>query len=64
MSKGTIEAVCLTIKIDGQLYNVKLPQDRLKLLVKMAEGLSDGGKLPVRALSPEYKLVEYGEAMS
>lgn len=47
MSAGTVSRVSLAIEIDGQAYFVVLPHDRLQLLVKMAEGLSDTGTLPV-----------------
>lgn len=51
MSAGTIEKVSLSVQIDGKGYHVALPQERLKMLVKLAEGLSDDGKLPVLAMA-------------
>lgn len=56
-----IEKVSLQVQIDGRAYYVALPQERLVLLVKMAEGLSDNGKLPVTEAPPghEFRAVEF-----
>lgn len=45
---AVVSKVSLAIEIEGQAYFVALPQERLVLLVKMAEGLADNGKLPVQ----------------
>jgi len=52
MSAGAIEKVALAVQIDGKGYYVALPQDRLQMLVKLAQGLSDNGKLNVQAMPP------------
>ena len=40
-----IEKVSLAIQVDGVVCFVALDQDKLKLLVQMAAGLSDNGKV-------------------
>lgn len=45
--ESNIEKVSLAVQIEGKMYFVALPQERLQLLIKMAEGLSDTGRLPV-----------------
>jgi len=44
---SNVTKVSLAVEIEGQAYFVALSQESLKLLVKMAEGLADNGKLPV-----------------
>lgn len=50
VSTGQITKVSVAIEIDGKPYFVALSQDRLKMLMSLAQGLSDGGKLPVKPL--------------
>ena len=42
-----IQKVAVLVEMDGQAYYVNLPQDRLQLVVKLAQSLSDSGNLPV-----------------
>jgi hypothetical protein len=58
MSTGTIEKVAMAVQIDGKGYYVALPQDRLRILVKLAEGLSDNGKLSVQAMPPGHDFID------
>lgn len=53
MPKQSIEKVSLAVQIGGKPYFVLLDQDRLQVLVKMAQGLSDNGQLNV-ARAPEH----------
>lgn len=48
MTTGTIGRIVLAVEPNGKPYYVTLPQDRLQMLVQLAESLSDDGKLPVR----------------
>lgn len=50
--------VCMAVEFDGQAYFVALSQDRLRLLLKMAEGLSDSGRLPVKKAPAGFVLQE------
>jgi len=54
MSKGTIGRISLCVEVDGKAYAVALPQDRMLMLVKIAESLSENGKLPVSALGANF----------
>ena len=62
MSKGTIGRISLCVEVDGKAYAVALPQDRMMLLVKLAESLSDNGKLPVSALGENFYFEEQNKA--
>lgn len=42
-----ITKVVIAVEINGSPYFVRLPHERMVLLMKLAEGLSDSGKLPV-----------------
>ena len=42
-----IEKVSLAVQIEGKAYFVALDRDKLHLLVQMAQGLSENGKLNV-----------------
>lgn len=57
----TIEAASIAVQIGGKAYFVSLPHDRMMILMKMAEGLSDSGKLNVVAAPASYKLMPIGE---
>jgi hypothetical protein len=48
--------VSMMVEINGDPYAVALPQEKLRILIKMAEGLSDSGQLPVKKLGDEYKI--------
>ena len=50
-----IGRVSLIVEIDGEVCAVALPQERLQLVVDMAAGLSDTGRLPVRKLGKDYR---------
>ncbi len=54
-----LDKVSLAIEMDGQAYFVVLPQESLKLLVKMAEGLSDNGALPVKKCPDGFAFTDY-----
>lgn len=53
-----IEKVSLAVQIDGKPYFVALPQERLKLVVSMAQGLADNGKLNVAKAPDGFKFTE------
>lgn len=55
MTKGIATQISLSIELEGKAYFVALPKERLQLLLKLAEGLSDDGKLPLIAAPPNYK---------
>lgn len=55
-------AVSLAVEYEGKPYFVALPQDRLKILVKMAASLSDSGSLPLSAAPENFKFMSLGEA--
>ena len=58
MSKGTVTRASLAAEIDGQIYFVALPQDRLVMLMQLAQGLFDGGELVVVPAPSDYKFTE------
>ncbi len=43
----TITAVSIAVQINGKAYFVNLPHDRAMMVMNMAGGLSDNGKLNV-----------------
>ena len=53
--------ISLMVEVDGEVSLVCLPQEQLKLLLKFAEGLVDSGKLPIKRLGPDYKIVALEE---
>lgn len=57
---STITAVSIAVEIGGKAYFVDLPHDRMMILMKMAEGLNDAGKLSVVAAPESYKLMPVG----
>lgn len=44
---GEIGRVVIYAEIDGEVKQVVLPPERMQILIKMAEGLSDDGRLRV-----------------
>ena len=58
MTKGTVTRASLAAEIDGKIYFVALPQDRMQLLLKLAQGLFDGGELVVIPAPADYKFTE------
>jgi len=58
MNTGTLEKVSLAVQIDGVGYYVALPQDRLVILVKLAEGLTDDGQITLQLMPAGQSLVE------
>lgn len=52
-----ITAISIAVQIDGKAYFVALPHERLVLLMKLAEGLSDSGQLPVVAAPASYQFI-------
>lgn len=58
MSKGTVTRASLAAEIDGKVYFVALPQDRLVMLMKLAQSLFDDGKLTVVPAPADYKFQE------
>lgn len=54
----SVGRVSIAAEIDGKVYFVVLPQERMKILLKLAEGLCDGGKLPVKKAPDDYKFQE------
>lgn len=57
-----IEGISLSFQAKGQLYFVSLPQDRLQILLSLAEGLSDDGRLPIKKAPAHFKLLELDPA--
>lgn len=53
-----IGRVSLAVDIDNKVYFVCLSNEKLKLLVKFAESLSENGKLPVKKAPEDYKFHE------
>ena len=47
-----IGKVALIVELKGEPYYVALPIDRLRMLVQLAESLSDNGRLPVVKAPP------------
>ena len=50
-----IGRVSIVVELDGELCAVILPQERLRMLVGIANSLSDTGRLPVKKLGSDYK---------
>ena len=49
-----IGRVSMMVEVNGHVWAVVLPQDRMRMLVNLAASLSDSGKLPVKKLSDDY----------
>ena len=50
MAQAEISKVALAVELKGspgKVFYVALPQDRLRMMVQLAEGLSDTGNLPL-----------------
>ena len=58
MSTATIEKALLAVQISGQGYYVAIPQDRLMMLVQLAESLTDGGKIVLQSMPLGHSLIE------
>jgi len=56
-----IGRVCVGVEIGGKVHFVNLPQDRLRMLVSMAAGLSDDGKVPVIEAPEGFRFAILGE---
>jgi hypothetical protein len=56
-----ITAVSITVQIDGKLYFVNLPHDRMMLAMHLIGGLSDSGRLNVTPAPDGFKLVSIKE---
>ncbi|MDQ1921661.1 hypothetical protein [Massilia pseudoviolaceinigra] len=56
-----ITAISIAIQMEGKTYFVALPHQRFMLLMKMAEGLSDSGRLPVVAAPASYQFMPVEE---
>lgn len=56
-----IEFMQLTLKIDGVLCNVILPDDSKHLLVEMLPGFFEDGIINVYKLPDDMKAVKYSE---
>ena len=52
-----VSKISLSVEINGTAYFVMLPHERLKLILSLAESLSDNGKLPVKKAPAGYKFV-------
>lgn len=61
MESGKIGRVSMVVEIDDRPCLVILPQDKMKLLVYLATSLSDTGKLCIKDLGDEYKLVPFND---
>lgn len=48
MTTPTTGRIALVVELDGVPHYIALPQDRLKILLQLAQGLCDSGKLPVK----------------
>jgi hypothetical protein len=59
-TEKSIQKVALLVEIDGQAYYVNLPQDRLKMVVQLAQSLSDNGSLPVHKAT-NFKFIGHEE---
>jgi hypothetical protein len=58
--KMNVTRVSMLVEIDGKPHVVALPQERMLVLVNLAAGLSDNGKLPVLALPDTFKFESLG----
>jgi hypothetical protein len=58
---ATIDKAALLVELNGQTYYVALPIDRLRMLVQLAESLSDNGRLQVVKAPDSVKLTEWKE---
>jgi len=56
-----ITKVSISVEINGKPYLVDLPEDRKIILINMASGFSDNGKLNVIALPENLKFTTVGE---
>jgi hypothetical protein len=56
-----IDKVCIAVEIDGESYFVALEQSRMKILMQMASGLSENGKLNVVKAPRDFKFTTIGE---
>jgi len=56
-----IGLISMMVELDSQPCVVALPQEKLRLLLKMAEGLTDNGKLPVKKLGSDYRIEVIGK---
>lgn len=57
----SIEFMQHTLKIDGALCNVIMPDDAEQLLVAMLPGFFEDGKINVYKLPADVKAVKYSE---
>lgn len=64
MTKREIGRVSVALEVDGKVCFLALPQDRLKMLMNLAVGLSDNGTLPVKKAPNDFKFVEMDYAQS
>lgn len=51
----SIDKISLAVEVGGKPYFVALSHDKLLLLVKLAESLSENGQLPVKKAPPDFK---------
>jgi hypothetical protein len=58
---NTITKVTIAVEINGKPYFVNLPHDRALMVMNMAGGLSDDGRLHVTKAPEGFKFIEIGE---
>jgi hypothetical protein len=56
-----IDKACIAVEINGDSYFVVLEQDKMQILMKMASGLSENGKLNVVKAPRDFKFTTIGE---
>ena len=63
MEKNIVEygRITMMVEINGRVCAVCLPQERMRMLLKMAEGLSDDGKVPIHELPESVQIVPISE---
>jgi len=59
-----IEVISIAVQIDGKPYFVVLDEDKKQILMKMAAGLSDDGKLKVVKAPAEFSFETIGDLVA
>lgn len=50
-----IGKISICVELDGEIYAVSSPQDKLELLLQLCSSLNDDGKLHVVKMHKDYK---------
>lgn len=56
--------VSLAVEMDGRVFFAVIPQDRIRILMHLAGGLSDDGKLYLVPAPADFKFVPVAEAVN